>query len=134
MKATAIIMGICAVAWYTMAWGAGYFDVPVEGQKPAVVEETTASTNETRTVYMVQIDIRNSSFSLDIGKHIRNAMNAVQMDIPVDKEFYDAVTEGQELKSEFKTASFVMKGSISSVKIKCVKKWTTIKPTKEAKK
>lgn len=134
MKATAIIMGICAVAWCAMAWGAGAFDVPVEEQKPAVVEETTVSANATRTVYMIQIDIRNSSFSLDIGKHIRNAMNAVQMDIPVDKEFYDAVKEGQELKSGFKTASFVMKGSISSIKISCVKKWTVTKPTKKAKK
>lgn len=134
MKDTAIIMGICAVAWCTMAWGAGAFDVSVEKQKPAVAEETTVSANETRTVYMVQIDIRNSSFSLDIGKHIRNAMNAVQMNIPVDKEFYDAVKEGQELKSGFKTASFVMKGSISSVKVTCAKKWTIIKPTKEVKK
>lgn len=134
MKDTAIIMGICAVAWYTMAWGAGAFDVPIEDQKLAIVEKTTVSTNETRIVYMVRIDIRNSSFSLDIGKHIRNAMNAVQMDIPVDKEFYNAVKEGQELKSGFKTASFVMKGSISSIKISCVKKWTITKPTKKAKK
>lgn len=85
----------------------------------ASAEETNA-----RTVYMVEIDIRNSSFSLDLGKHLRNAMNAIQMEIPVDKAFYDSVQVGQELKSGFKTASFFMKGSISSIKVKCTRKWT----------
>lgn len=79
---------------------------------------------ETRTVYMVELDIRNSSFSLSIGKHIRNAMNAFQMEIPVDKDFYDKVKPGQEIASNFKTASFFMKGSISSVRVTVVRKWT----------
>jgi len=79
---------------------------------------------ETRTVYMVELDIRNSSFSLSIGKHIRNAMNAFQMEIPVDKDFYDKVHEGEELESHFKAASFFMKGSISSMKVTVVRKWT----------
>ena len=87
----------------------------------------------TRTVYMVEIDIRNSSFSLSIGKHIRNAFNAMQMEIPVDKEFYDSVRPGEEIASSFKTASFVMKGSLSSIKVTCVRKWTIKKPIKEKK-
>ena len=89
-----------------------------------------ATSPKTRTVYMIEIDIRNSSFSLSIGKHIRNAANAVQMEIPVDKDFYDNVRAGDELKSSFKTASFIMKGSISSVKVTCVRKWTKQVPVK----
>jgi len=80
---------------------------------------------KTRTVYMVELDIRNSSVSLSISKHIRNAMNAFQIELPVDKDFYDSVKVNQEIASNFKAASFLMKGSVSSVKITVVRKWTT---------
>lgn len=91
---------------------------------------TTVNKPETRTVYLVELDFRNSSFSLSIGKHIRNAMNAFQMEIPVDKDFYDKVKPGQEIASNFKTASFFMKGSISSMKVTVVRKWTKQVPVK----
>ncbi len=86
---------------------------------------------EYRTVYMVELDIRNSSFSLDLGKHIRNAMNAMQIEIPVDKKFYDAVKPNTEVAKSFKTASFIMKGSVSSIKVTCVRKWTVKEKVKK---
>lgn len=117
---------LCAIAFYLALATAGFAgtNTIAKAEKPKP---------ETRTVYMVELDLRNSSFSLSIGKHIRNAMNAFQMEIPVDKDFYDKVHEGEELESHFKTASFFMKGSMSSMKVTVVRKWTKQVPVKAKK-
>jgi len=58
--------------------------------------------------------VQKQSFSLDISKHIKDSMNAFDMEIPVDKEFYDSVKIGQEIKSDFRVGTAVMKGSFGS--------------------
>ena len=38
-------------------------------------------------------------------------MNAVEFELPVDKEFFDSVSEGTELVDKFRFGSFVLYGS-----------------------
>ena len=79
-------------------------------------------------VYHVTFEFTQSSFTLNIAQHIRNAANAFDFTVPVTKEFYDSVHEGQKLDSKFKTASFILGGHIGNrvinVKQKFIK-WTT---------
>lgn len=64
--------------------------------------------------YILTLKLKESSFTLNIGKHIKNSMNAITFELPVDKRFYDEVSVGNEIIDEFKTASFWLKGNIGS--------------------
>lgn len=65
--------------------------------------------------YMVTVETRMHSFSLDPFKHIRNHLNANTVTFPVDKKGYDEVHVGQVLEKQFDGMGFVMKGSWGSV-------------------
>ena len=50
-------------------------------------------------------------------------MNAVDFEIPVDKEFYDSVEEGQEIIDNFRFGSMVLYGSFGDWEMKVKKKY-----------
>lgn len=64
--------------------------------------------------YVVTFEIKQSHFSLDVTKHIKDAMNAIEIEIPVDKEYYDNVDVGDTINNDFRVGSMVMKGSFGS--------------------
>lgn len=61
--------------------------------------------------YILKIRLKQSHFSLSIKKHIKDAVNAIEFELPVDKEFFDSVSEGTELVDKFRFGSFVLYGS-----------------------
>ncbi len=61
--------------------------------------------------YILKIRLKQANFSLSIKKHIKNAVNAVDFELPVDKDFYDSVSEGTEIVDKFRFGSFVLYGS-----------------------
>lgn len=65
-------------------------------------------------VYIVVINISQSHFTLDLEEHIKDAMNDVDITIPVSKEFYDSVNKGTVIDDSFRMGSFFAKGSIGS--------------------
>lgn len=77
-----------------------------------------------KVVYFLKVEISKSSFTLSISQHIADAANAVEWEIPVDKDFYDAVHVGQTLNESFNAGSFWMKGKFSSNNIKVIDKYT----------
>lgn len=64
--------------------------------------------------YVVTFEIKQSHFSFDVTKHIKDAMNAIEIEIPVDKEYYDSVDVGDTINNDFRVGSMVMKGSFGS--------------------
>lgn len=62
--------------------------------------------------YILKIHLVQSHFSLSISKHIKDAMNAIDFELPVDKEFYDNVSKGTKIVDEFRTGSLILYGSI----------------------
>ena len=64
--------------------------------------------------YVVTFEIKQSHFSLDVTKHIKDAMNAIEIERPVDKEYYDNVDVGDTINNDFRVGSMVMKGSFGS--------------------
>lgn len=64
--------------------------------------------------YILKIRLKQSRVSLDIGKHIKDGMNAIEFELPVDKDFYNSVRVGTEITDEFRTGSFILNGSFSS--------------------
>ena len=61
--------------------------------------------------YILKIRLKQANFSLSIKKHIKNAVNAIDFELPVDKDFYDSVSEGTEIVDKFRFGSFVLYGS-----------------------
>lgn len=68
-------------------------------------------------VHYVTLKFQQSSFSLSISQHIKDAANAFSITLPTTKKFYDSVKIGQELGSKFKTSSFLLNGNIGSRKV-----------------
>lgn len=90
-------------------------------------EELTNIVQEIKTdkdieKYVVTLNISQSHFTLDVGKHIKNAMNDIEIQLPVDKEFYDSVEVGDLLDNSFRVGSLLMEGSFGKWKVKVIKK------------
>jgi hypothetical protein len=61
--------------------------------------------------YILKIKLKQSHFSLSIKKHIKDAVNAIEFELPVDKEFFDSVSKGTELVDNFRFGSMILYGS-----------------------
>ncbi len=61
--------------------------------------------------YILKIRLKQSNFTLSIKKHVQNAVNSIDFEIPVDKEFYDSVSKGTEIIDDFRFGSLILSGS-----------------------
>ena len=61
--------------------------------------------------YIIKIRLKQAHFSLSIKQHLKNAVNAIDFEIPVDKEFYDSVSKGTEIIDDFRFGSLILSGS-----------------------
>ena len=67
--------------------------------------------------YVIAFNIKQTHFTLDIGEHLKDAMNDISIEIPVDKEYYDSVEVGDTIDDSFRVGSFIWKGSFGSWKV-----------------
>ena len=67
--------------------------------------------------YIVVIEIKQEHHALDFKNNIKDEMNAITIDIPVDKEYYDKVSVGTVIDDSFRTGSMVVSGSFGRWKI-----------------
>lgn len=74
------------------------------------------------TKYVLTLKIKQSHFSLDISEHMKDSMNAMEIQIPVDREYYDSVEVGQNIADEFRMGSFVFRGTIGNFKVTVAEK------------
>ena len=65
--------------------------------------------------YIVKFRIKQSTFTLDIAEHIKNGMNAIELELPVSKAFYDRVSVGTEISKSFKMGSLLFNGDFSNL-------------------
>ena len=64
--------------------------------------------------YVVTFNIKQSHFTLDLSEHMKDEMNDISIQIPVDKEYYDSVEVGDTIADDFRMGSLVMKGSFGN--------------------
>lgn len=62
--------------------------------------------------YILKINLKQSHMSLDIKKHMKDAMNSIDFELPVDKDFYNSVSVGTNIVDNFRTGSFILNGSL----------------------
>lgn len=67
--------------------------------------------------YVITFNIKQTHFTLDIGEHLKDSMNDISIEIPVDKEYYDNVEVGDTIDDSFRIGSFIWKGSFGNWKV-----------------
>jgi len=72
--------------------------------------------------YIVKINIKQSHFTLDLNEMLKDELNDITIEIPVDKEFYDSVEIGTVLDDTFRLGSLLLKGSIGSCDVTITEK------------
>ena len=64
--------------------------------------------------YIVTFNIKQNHFSLDLSEHMKDEMNDISIQIPVDKDYYDSVNIGDTITDDFRMGSLIMKGSFGN--------------------
>ena len=80
--------------------------------------EKSAFTYGDEPVYLLTLEIKQSTFTLDLAEHTKNAINAITLQIPVSYKFYTKVSVGQNISEEFKYGSLILNGDFSKLKVK----------------
>ena len=77
------------------------------------------------TIYIVKIKIHQTTYTLDLEEHIKNKINDIEFEIPVDKSYYDNCSIGQKVSDPgLKLGSLLVNGDFSKLKIKITGKRT----------
>lgn len=67
--------------------------------------------------YVIEFELKQSHITLDLSKHLKDAMNKITFQIPVDKEFFDSVSIGDKVVDNFRVGSAILYGSFGSWKM-----------------
>ena len=90
----------------------------LKSEKSKLQQEIVDTKVENGTAkYVLTINIKQTHFTLDIGQHLKDSMNDISIQIPVDKEYYDSVDVGDVLDDSFRMGSFIFKGSWGNWKV-----------------
>ena len=64
--------------------------------------------------YIVTFNIKQNHLTLDLSEHMKDEMNDISIQIPVDKDYYDSVNIGDTITDDFRMGSLIMKGSFGN--------------------
>jgi len=79
---------------------------------------------QARTLYILKLNLRQISYSLSLSKQFRDYSNQIDFEIPVDKDYYDKMSVGNDVTDNFRIGSLIFKGSFGSWRIKVKEKYT----------
>lgn len=72
--------------------------------------------------YVLMLELKQSHFTLGIGKHLKDEMNAVTFPIEVSESYYEKCYIGKSIMNEFRGGSMVFSGSFGDWGVKVVDK------------
>jgi hypothetical protein len=87
----------------------------LENQKKDLAETIVETAKEKGLEkYVVTFEIKQKHYSLDVSQHLKDNMNAITIQIPVDKDYYNQINIGDTIADDFRMGSLVMSGSYGS--------------------
>ena len=90
----------------------------LEAERDRLNEEILDAKNDNHLAKdVIAFNIKQTHFTLDIEEHLKDAMNDISIEIPVDKEYYDSVEVGDVIDDSFRMGSFIWKGSFGNWKV-----------------
>ena len=72
--------------------------------------------------YILKMEMWQFHFPLDISDHLKDVMNAIEFEIPVDSLFYHSVNIGTDIVDDFRMGSFILNGSFGDWRMRVIKK------------
>lgn len=72
--------------------------------------------------YVITFCIKQTHFTLDLEEHLKDSLNEITIEIPVDKEYYDSVSIGDVINDDFRVGSLIMHGSYGNWSISVAEK------------
>ena len=86
--------------------------------KKVIVKHSKPQANNTNAMYVVRIKVHQTTYTLDPFEYLKNKMNDVEFEIPVDKTYYNTCKVGDKVNDpKFKWGSLIMDGDFSDLKI-----------------
>lgn len=82
------------------------------------IEKNKFAIAASKYVYIITVRVHQTTYTLSISEHIKNKMNDIVFDIPVDKDYYDKCSAGQKITDPgLKWGSLLRDGDFSKLKI-----------------
>jgi len=72
--------------------------------------------------YILQFELKQARLSLNPLSHIRDKINVIEFELPVDKEFYDLINVRDLIVDKFRAGSFILRGSFSNWRMSVINK------------
>ena len=91
-------------------------------QEKANMEHTLA-TNGKEFIYILDLKVKTTSYTLNPMTHLRDMANAYTFSIPVDKDYWDQCREGEAISSSFKVGTLLTKGRFGNSSVTIVRKY-----------
>ena len=88
------------------------------------LQNYSAHKNDKPKIFILKLKIKQRSYSLNPWTHAKNAMNAMEFEIPVNEEYYNHHNVGDELASDFRVGSAIMHGAMGELVIRVSEKRT----------
>ena len=121
MKKTLVTKGLAAVFLAAVLAGCdgNVQQQPAANANPAAAQAAAPKAAEKHGAgaYYVQVRLKQSHFSLDLGTHIKDAANAVDFALPTAKARYEQLHKGQDLVDAFRAASAWISGSLGDTRL-----------------
>lgn len=91
-------------------------------EKEALIKEVEYRKVTSGTAkYVITLEIKQRHY-FDLGKALKDELNKIELQLPVDKEYYESLEVGDILDETFRMGSLLMEGSFGNWEIKVVKK------------
>jgi len=72
--------------------------------------------------YILKFELKQVRLSLNPLSHVRDKINTIEFELPVDKEFYDSIHVGDLIIDRFRAGSFILRGSFSNWRMSVINK------------
>lgn len=90
----------------------------LKNERDTLKEEVSDIKVENGTAkYVVTFNIKQVHYNLNLEDHLKDSMNDISIQVPVDKEYYESVEIGQVIDDSFRVGSLIMKGSFGSWRV-----------------
>lgn len=90
----------------------------LKAEKTALESEIVKSKTERGIEkYILTLSVKQTHPIWEITDNIKDSMNELKIDIPVDKEYFDSVAVGDVISEEFRMGSLIMHGSFGRWKV-----------------
>ncbi len=72
--------------------------------------------------YILKFELKQVRLSLNPLSHVRDKINTIEFELPVDKEFYDSIDVGDLIIDRFRAGSFILRSSFSNWRMSVINK------------